>query len=89
MKECMKFFQEQIFQSFLPDDTYMNSLKEDDIEDDEETILASEGQGDEVLDYEEDKHSSTMDIHDLQERKLVEFWASMNEEKQRRPKNKP
>ena len=63
----------------------MTSLKEDE----EETILASEGQGDEDLDYEKDKHSSIMDIHDLQERQFIEFWASIIEEKRRYPKNKP
>ena len=47
----------------------MTSLKKDDEKDDEEEILlAGEGQGDKNLDYEEDKQSSIMDTHDLQER---------------------
>ena len=64
----------------------MNSLKEDNPEDDEEIILAGEGQGDEDLE-EKDKHSSIMYIHDLQEKQLIEFWASMTEDKRRRSKN--
>ena len=56
--------------------------------DDEESILAGEGQTDEDLE-EEDIHSSKIDIHDLQERQLIEFWTSLNEDKRRRPKDKP
>ena len=63
----MIFFKDQITQSFNKEDSSMESLK-----DSEEGILAGEGEAKEDLD-EEDKHSSNMDIHDLQERQLIEF----------------
>ena len=44
MKQCMIFFKDQITQSFNKEDSFMGSIK-----DDEENILAGEGQADEDL----------------------------------------
>ena len=47
-----------------------------------------EGQAEEDL-GEEDIHSSEMEIHDLQERQIIEFWTSLTEDKRHHPKDKP
>ena len=83
----MAFLKDQFNQSFPKNDSSMGFAK------DNEGVLAGEAQGP----YEDEEINSDdieMNLHeepleDIQEKQLIDFWASLNEDRRICPRNKP